>query len=266
MIALVFASLFPLQEPQLTPRTWGLAEVDAYVRDNTPKTGEDDDPFATPAASPRPASIVVLSVPVSRSGRSDAADHIDAFWSYNSETQQLTLEARPEVGSTLMTLTPSPPDGGDFLRRPKAHQVWLTHEVTERSDGGSRSNAFGATVQVTNVRSEQRGIAQLAPGMDNPGPAYPDRYASGYKFTKAISPEFARELVNHLRFEVVATPREYSPGKWVICGIGGFSPTIRSPISSLDSGCYLTVVVESVRFVDSSDGTIVASSEISRRR
>lgn len=263
MLVELLAALQATSVPQEQAESWTAAEVDAYIVANQPKSNSADDPFTLPAAAPPPAARVAFSVPVARMGTVGAESPIEATWSYDAATQTLKLVARPEYVASMSLTTGS----RDYsLNAPVAHQGWATFSKTDSSDGGAASNAYGATVQVRDLRVEYRGLGQLGRYSDEVGPSTGERYRTSYEYSYAVGPEEARALVQRIRFEVNADTVAWSPGKWVVCGVGGTSPTIRSPIRSLYTGCFLTVQVQSVRFVDSADGTIIREWSVARRR
>lgn len=259
-MGMVFAAVVSTASPVWAQEatTWGNAELDAYILANRPQdraAAVAADPFAAPAAIPDPASTIHLVYEVAQAGTGSSA--WSPTWKYDVETGVLTLSQTRPLSLTQNISWQGREPQVRYSERPVLHNGFMVFREVTESDGGPASNAYGATVNVTIVKTVGRGIAELAPFEARPGPSTGNRYSMTYEHTMTISPDEGRALVPHLRLEVIARPKPWSPGRWVLCSTSYDGATIRHPTTSVGDYCYVTTEVMTIRFVDSRDGTVL---------
>lgn len=242
----------------LVPRAepWGALEVDAYVSANEPGPNQAADPFRPNPPSVPPADHILISTRLARFGASQGGSEIDATWRYDIVTKELRLQASPQPVPPGFYFSTGPKPIR-FVDVPRPYHAWLTYERTVHSSGGQGSNAFGASVSISEMRTAVRGIAQIATTSDRAGPQRAPLSAPGFVWAASMEPEEARALVESARFEVLARPKPWADGRWVACGSGGSAPTFSSPTRATLSACFLTVEVDLVRFVDPRTGALL---------
>lgn len=236
---------------------WGNAEVDAYVSANRPRPASQvADPFAIPSPIEPPAHQVLLRYPVSSIAQATGAAHT-AYWKYDVASQKLEVTTYQPSGTTLLTLNfQSQRQFASVIDRPRIHG-WPTFQQTERKAAGTGQNAYGAQVEMTRASTVVRGIGELAPGFENPGPRPGERYSTAFKHELNIAPEDARALSEHIELQVLASTAPWAAGKHVICGMAFEGATVRNPTLQDTDACYLTGTILTVSFVDTRDGTVL---------
>jgi hypothetical protein len=234
--------------------TWGVKEVDAYVTANKPVKDAAADPFAAPKVAPAPATAVVLEYPVYGPADTSTNRLENARWTYDVETQKLTVKYSSSGAGSLIDWQGKDP-GGSVLSAPRLRQGFVTFSKSTSEDAGPGSNAYGATVQLKRLTVEKRGVAELIGGFDDP-----IKYPSGdyqFEWTTTITPEEGRALVAAMRLQVRSTPKEWTTGRYVLCAGDYLGATIQRPTIFTTNGCYLTARHENIRLVDSRDGTVL---------
>jgi hypothetical protein len=234
--------------------TWGVAEVDSYIRGvQAAALKASDDPFTKPAGLAAPADRIVFRFPFLRPRESDRKEppFHNPFWRYDAVSEQLTLQSyAPDDGAELRLDT----QGQREAFRLKVLGVDVYYDSREK-EAGVYQNAYGSRTVVTNLNIESRGIGELR-SVQN----FRDELIFNAKqFTdiRTIEPEKARELTKHLEMEIEATPDEWAPGKWVICGAYNDTPTLESPKRLSKTGCYLTVRYKAFRYIDARNGEVL---------
>lgn len=251
------------EEAPAQPVAWGMAEVDAYILANQPRTGAaaNADPFAVPAAAPAPNRDILFTYEVGRSG-AEGVDFSGPNWSYDAVKQELTLTARPGSG-TLVSLTATADERGSYETAPRVTDYFSTFADRITADGGERSNAYGATVQVTLTTMTSRGLTHVVRDRRLFSlPATGSEYSSEYQVKLTVPPEEARAMVERLRFVVTGNTEPWAPGKYIICGTSYIEPTFQRPHEILGRYCFLNAVVRSVGFVDMGDMNVQGDGRV----
>lgn len=81
--------------------------------------------------------------------------------------------------------------------------------------------------------------------------------ANASTLSLSMPPEDARAFVTRVRLEVEATPLEWRPGAWLVHSFGSKRATYDDPTEQTVDGCYLNVIVSTVRIRDTADGRVV---------
>lgn len=236
------------------PSTWGVTEVDAYIQGfQAANKKASDDPFAKPAAAEAPAQRIVFRFPFYQPGVPErrTPPHHSASWEYDAASELLTLRSfAPDDGAELRL---------DTLGRKDAYRLKMlgidVYYDSRSKDAGIYQNGYGSRTAVTNLNIETRGIGELRTVIN-----FRDEYVfelKHYTDKRTIAPEMARELTRHLEMEIEATPDEWAPGKWIICGTYNDRPTLESPKRLAKTGCYLTVKYKAFRYIDARTGEVV---------
>lgn len=267
--AVAFAAMSGSAWAQEAP--WGAAEVDAYIVENMPKSAtEVADPFAVPNEVPAPAKQVLLRSSVHMSGTQpdETTDfRYTAVWKYDPSRQIMELKThRPRAGTLLSLDTQGVtiPGLASYQRPNMAGIDTFRDQKTE--DAGEGQNSYGARVSMQRITVVSRGIGEMRSSIaDDAGPPLP-RGQYSYDHTFSIAPEDARALTQNLELQIVAEPVAWAPNKWIICGTDYSGATIRNPVIQITRGCYLTARLDTFRFVDTRDGTVIKEWSRSVRR
>jgi hypothetical protein len=230
---------------------WGVKEVDAYVATNKPVKDVAADPFAAPKAAPSPARSILLEYPVYGPTNASTGRLESARWTYDVDTQKLTVTYNPSSAASSIEWQGKNPGGSSFSH--SLQQGFVTFSESTSKEAGTGTNAYGATAQLKRLMVEKRGIAELVTGFDVP-------IKSGsyqFEWTTNIAPDEGRTLVAALRLQIAAIPKEWTTGRHVLCASDYLGATIQRPTIYTVDGCYLTTRHEAIRLVDSRDGTVL---------
>lgn len=258
--ALVVAGLTPLDpDPQraLTETAaWGERDLDRYISANCPTLFASalGNPFAVQPSQVPPADRIELQYAATRAEEYGPELHRTFTWSYNAETQVLTLAATPSL--LAMTTRLDVPQSLRSRDHPlEMHAAFPTFGEVRLRPAEIRQNAFGASVEVNGASISERGIGSIGPLGRSRLPRA--TYGSSYRVALPMPPEEARAFVTRVRFEVDANPVEWRPGAWLVHGFGSKRATYDDPSEQTIDGCYLNVIVSSIRFRDTGDGSVV---------
>ncbi|GEM_PF-6361296 len=259
LVALItagFGSVDPFpQGPVSENAVWGQRELDRYISANCPKlfAAAPTDPFALPTPQAAPAERIELQYAPTRDEAEAVALHRTFTWSYNAETQILTLAATP----SLLAMTTRLDVPSSLRRRDSAleiHAAFPTFGYVSPRPSEVRQNAFGARVEVSGASIYERGIGSVSPLGRSQFPRA--TYGSSYRLSLSMPPDEARAFVTRVRLEVDATPLEWSPGAWLVHSFGSKRATLDDPTEQTVDGCYLNVIVSAVRVRDTGNGVV----------
>lgn len=256
MLGAVTAVLLVAGGAAVDDETWGVKEIDDYVRLNHPITQtQSDDPFAAPPAMPAPAQSIVMRWPIVRYDPQGVSDSTVATWKYDAVAQTMTIEGQTPGGYINMWdfqgRRDEVPDGFGY-----SSKVYHTHTRTVRADAGMGTNAFGVRARLMRETTTERGFVELRRYMNGGIPGN-GPYGYGYVHTWSILPEEARTLSQNLYLEVVAETVPWVPGRWVICGNYQRMPSIDNPTIRRIDACYLTGKLLFVRMLDGRTDEII---------
>ena len=258
--ALIVAGLMPSdpvpQKAMSETGVWGERDLDRYISTNCPTlfASAPADPFAVQPSQIPPADRIELEYAPTRAEVYGPELHRTFTWSYNAETQVLSLAATPSL--LAMTTRLDVPESLRSRDNPlEMHAAFPTFGEISLRPSEIRQNAFGASVEVNGASISERGLGSIGPLGSNRLPRA--TYGSSYRLSLPMSPEEARVFVTRVRFEVDATPVEWRPGAWLVHGFGSKRATYDDPSEQTIDGCYLNVVVSSVRFRDIGDDSVL---------
>lgn len=229
---------------------WTNAEMAAFVEAKPSPTPAD--PFSPAPTAEHDGQPFRLTFPLrQKQGYSGGP----FTWEYDIASQRMKFSLLPETFiGTAWARDGDMADIGTFTALGKAGFILDRSEKTE--DGGRRSNAYGATVNVTTTTVTETSVVEFARNYETPRP-FPERY-----FLQAevrVSPDEGRALSNDIHVVAHGRLKAFEGRTPVICGSNYYEPSVRNPRETVVKTCAAVVDIDHISLERISTGEVIRS-------
>lgn len=232
---------------------WGFPEIHAFVSEFDPANEQViQDPFALPVFPRVTTDRILLIGRLPTHGVTSTGDlSVPAmgFIKYDAKTHHFEITVHvPQLHGSEGVL---PDLNGRQLFNMKVDGEYRGENL------GIRTNAYGASVNVTRNTSFNTSIAQVR--RDSSSLVFDSYIRSGgyYKTHLIIEPDAARELSQHIQVRVYATPTPLADGTPVVCTRFRDAATITNPVEYDTTTCHLLVKFDKLEVVDTRDENVL---------
>lgn len=229
---------------------WTNAEMAAFVEAKPTPTPAD--PFSPAPTTEHDGQAFRLTFPLrQKQGYSGGP----FTWEYDISSQRMKFSLLPEnfIG-TAWSRDGDIADIRTFTSLGKAGFTLNRNEKVE--DGGRRSNAFGATVDVTTTTITETSVVEFAPNYETPQP-FPERY-----FLQAdirASPDEGRAMSTDVHVVAYGRLKAFEGRSPVICGSDYHEPSVRNPRETVIRTCAAVVDIDRIALERASTGEVIRS-------
>lgn len=232
------------------PAVWSNADVAAFVASKP--TAAPLDPFSPAPVSALDGQAFRLTFALrQKQGHSGGP----FTWEYDITKQRMKFSLLPEM--FIGTAWSRDEDISDIRTFTSLGKSGFTLERNEKvEDGGRRSNAFGASVDVTTTTITEISVVEFASSYETPSP-FSDRYF--LQADVSASPEEGRLMTTDVQVVVYGKLKAFEGRTPVICGSDYHEPSVSNPRETIVRTCAAVVDVTRIALENSSTGEIVTS-------